>query len=82
MTTPDQDLRARIEDHLQTILVDVNPLTGEEDEDLGYQQLLQALPRLAGRLVHASQVTSSTPGLSGSWLSRTSSSGRRSSRSR
>jgi CHASE1-domain containing sensor protein len=52
MAAPDQALRARIEDRLRTILSDVNPLTGEEDEDLGYDQLSQALRRLAGRLVH------------------------------
>jgi hypothetical protein len=52
VNAPDQELRAQLEDRLQTILSDVNPLTGEEDEDLGYRQLLQALRRLAGRLVH------------------------------
>ncbi|MGO9178482.1 MAG: hypothetical protein ACLQBX_17895 [Candidatus Limnocylindrales bacterium] len=52
MTAPDEELRACIEDRLQTILSDVNPLTGEEYGDLGYRQLLQALRRLAGRLVH------------------------------
>jgi hypothetical protein len=52
MAAPDQELRARIEDRLQTILVDVNSLTGQENEDLGYRHLLQALRRLAGRLVH------------------------------
>jgi hypothetical protein len=41
-----------VEDRLQTIPVDLDPLTGEEDEDLGYHQLSQALRRLAGRLVH------------------------------
>jgi len=51
MTAPDQELRARMEDRLQTILVGLDPLTGEKDEDLGYHQLLQALRRLAGRLV-------------------------------
>ncbi|MGO9207240.1 MAG: hypothetical protein ACLQBX_13860 [Candidatus Limnocylindrales bacterium] len=52
MNAPDQELRVRMEDRLQAILVDVNPLTGEEDEDLGFRHLLQALRRLAGRLVH------------------------------
>ena len=52
MPAPDEELRRRIEDRLLTILVHVNPLTGEEEEDLGYHQLLQALRRLAGRLVH------------------------------
>ena len=51
MTTPDQEVRARMEDRLQTILIGVDSLTGEEDEDLGYHQLFQALRRLAGRLV-------------------------------
>ena len=52
MAAPDQELRARMEDRLQTILVDLDSLTGEEGHDPGYHQLLQALRRLAGRLVH------------------------------
>ncbi len=52
MTVPDQELRARMEDRLQTVLVGLDPLTGQEGRDPGYHQLSQALRRLAGRLVH------------------------------
>ncbi|MGO9180296.1 MAG: hypothetical protein ACLQBX_18845 [Candidatus Limnocylindrales bacterium] len=52
MTVPDQELRARMEDRRQTVLVGLDPLTGQEGRDPGYHQLAQALRRLAGRLVH------------------------------
>jgi len=52
MTVPDQELRARMEDRLPTVLVGLDRLRGQEGRDPGYHQLAQGLRRLAGRLVH------------------------------